>query len=185
MKFIILQGDPIDVSLLDWINKFDYRSQSCVYTFIYIFSRRFRSPLYMYNIYNNIEACVDGQRYSTEGQNTITTHNAFSRIWWAAQLQAKNTALLWTLHLSKMITFNYPFFSVKNVSASSPFSMTDIFMMDHEERRSYIHYCTSPSYNSIHEQIYKAHWQWKQTTFPKWSNFILPLLQRECRRSRV
>ncbi len=57
--------------------------------------------------------------------------------------------------------------------------------MDHKEHCSYSHYCTSPSHNSIHEQIYKAHWQWKQTTFPKWSNFILPLLQRECRRSRV
>ncbi len=65
------------------------------------------------------------------------------------------------------------------------FSVTDIFMMDHKEPElhcSYIHYCTSPSHNSIHEQIHKAHWQWKQTTFPKWSNFILPLLQHECRR---
>ncbi len=63
------------------------------------------------------------------------------------------------------------------------FYVTDIFMMDHKEPElhcSYIHYCTSPSHNSIHEQIHKAHWQWKQTTFPKWSNFILPLLQHEC-----
>lgn len=94
------------------------------------------------------------------------------------------------LHTSFTITFNYPtFFSEKPFLflIHKTFSRADVFMMDHMKHRSYIYYCTSHSYNSIHEQIHREHWHEKQTTFPKWSNFIPSLYQQVimCRRHRM